>query len=346
MKRYWFNILMLFYLLSPLLSYRVVSSESETGIFNSGPVWSPDGKYIAFASGDGVDANVWIVNLTNYEFTNLTEGRATLDFDPQWSPDSKYLTYRGGLGNDFDVFLTAIDSKTPINLTKDYPFINAENRWSPNGQYLAINISPTLLGSELVLVDVNTLEITKLSSEIDLGFHHLAWLSDNQHIAFIGIADNFQFNGIWILNIETQQVAKLSDEFNYINIVGSPDRKFLAAAATHNGEIDIIVIDMENGIAKNITADIFSSDILAAWSPDSEKLVFSSRRSGHSDIWVINRDGSDALNLTNTPDRDLYPSWSPDGSMIAYEAVREDGSDIWIMNADGSNPINLTENME
>jgi hypothetical protein len=52
----------------------------------------------------------------------------------------------------------------------------------------------------------------------------------------------------------------------------------------------------------------------AAWSPTAEQIVFVSDDSGNDEIWVINRDGNDARQLTwNEWEWDKHPSWSPDG---------------------------------
>jgi Tol biopolymer transport system component len=58
------------------------------------------------------------------------------------------------------------------------------------------------------------------------------------------------------------------------------------------------------------------------------------------EIFVMEADGSDPVNLTNNPAPDLSPAWSPDGTRIAFER----DEDIWVMDADGSNPTNLTNN--
>ncbi|MBI1876656.1 MAG: PD40 domain-containing protein [Chloroflexi bacterium] len=81
-----------------------------------------------------------------------------------------------------------------------------------------------------------------------------------------------------------------------------------------------------------------------AWSPTREQIAFVSNDSGNDEIWVINRDGSGALQLT----RDLYswwdkhPSWSPDGSQIVFWSNRTGQRQIWVMNADGSNLYSLS----
>ena len=55
------------------------------------------------------------------------------------------------------------------------------------------------------------------------------------------------------------------------------------------------------------------------------------------DIWVMNADGSEQRNLTNTPDiREFDPAWSPDAIMIAF-LQGDPGviNQVMVMNADG-----------
>ncbi len=80
------------------------------------------------------------------------------------------------------------------------------------------------------------------------------------------------------------------------------------------------------------------------WSPVREQIAFVSNDSGNDEIWVINRDGSGALQLTRDEYSwwDKHPSWSPDGSQLVFWSNRTGRRQIWVMNADGSNLHSLS----
>ncbi len=85
---------------------------------------------------------------------------------------------------------------------------------------------------------------------------------------------------------------------------------------------------------------------VAGWGQADGKIAFLSDREGHSDVWVMNADGSDPVNLTKGRDC-ASPAWSPDGTKIAYigDIFDDDqyGGEIWVMDADGGNPQQLTD---
>ena len=77
---------------------------------------------------------------------------------------------------------------------------------------------------------------------------------------------------------------------------------------------------------------------VAGWGQAGDRIAFVSDREGTHDIWTMNVDGSDPVNLTQGREC-ASPAWSPDGMTIAYI----DSGEIWLMNADGSNPQQVTD---
>ncbi|GMQ85787.1 MAG: hypothetical protein BMS9Abin07_1355 [Acidimicrobiia bacterium] len=74
---------------------------------------------------------------------------------------------------------------------------------------------------------------------------------------------------------------------------------------------------------------------------DNGKIAFVSDRDGNSEIYVVDADGSDPVNLTSNPAADSAPSWSPDGRQIAFASDRDGERAIYVMNGDGTAPTRL-----
>ena len=92
---------------------------------------------------------------------------------------------------------------------------------------------------------------------------------------------------------------------------------------------------INSGLSRSLGEE---GDGFPAWSPDGERLAFSSARDGgNSEIYVMDADGSGQRRLTHTPEDEFFFSWSPDGEKIAYTAYDSDYNEkIWVMDADGS----------
>ena len=79
------------------------------------------------------------------------------------------------------------------------------------------------------------------------------------------------------------------------------------------------------------------------WSPDGQRIAFTSDRDGINAIYVMNADGSNQTRLTAAQiERNDEPAWSPDGQYIVFESRRDGNPEIYVMNADGSNQTRLT----
>jgi Tol biopolymer transport system component len=79
------------------------------------------------------------------------------------------------------------------------------------------------------------------------------------------------------------------------------------------------------------------------------RIVFSAEDEfGGLDLFIVNPDGTDLTNITNTPDvSESDPQWSPDGARIAFvSAPTTGGNDIWIMNPDGTGATGVTNTPE
>lgn len=133
----------------------------------------------------------------------------------------------------------------------------------------------------------------------------------------------------------------------------SPDGRSVAFANLRSGSRGISVVDVadalrDEGIIRIVTQT--GDDIpeeQPTWSPDGDRIAFSSQRDGTTDVWVVSVDGSHLRNLTpRSFALDEGPTWSPDGDQIAFGSTRslssDLGGDVYVMRSDGRNVRRLT----
>ena len=139
-------------------------------------------------------------------------------------------------------------------------------------------------------------------------------------------------------------------------MVGVGAQAQIAFMSQRDGNPEIYVMEADGGNQQRLTNNP-NNDLSPSWSPDGKRIAFVSNRDGHVhaihnwsmyEIYVMDADGGNLQNLTNSPQNDLSPSWSPDGKRIAFASW--DGKfidfvaayEIYVMDADGDNLQNLT----
>jgi Tol biopolymer transport system component len=84
------------------------------------------------------------------------------------------------------------------------------------------------------------------------------------------------------------------------------------------------------------------TDSIASLSPSGHRLAFLSNRSGESEIWVADPDGSHAVQLTSLARLPGFPRWSADGRLIAFHADPADRPAVMVVRAEGGQPAIVT----
>ncbi len=75
--------------------------------------------------------------------------------------------------------------------------------------------------------------------------------------------------------------------------------------------------------------------------PTTPKILFTSSRDGNYEVYIMNPDGSEQVNLTQHPAQDLQAVWSPTGEQILFVSNRHDfrprgTRELYLMDPDGS----------
>jgi dipeptidyl aminopeptidase/acylaminoacyl peptidase len=173
--------------------------------------------------------------------------------------------------------------------------------------------------------------------------------SANGQIAFVREGD------IWVMDADGANEANLTNtaDIHEGDPDRSPDGTHIAFTSRANpdaggfGEIYVMDADPSTDDAANLTNTLEFNEYQPSWAPSGGQLAFVREVPGEifseqPDIFVMDADGANATNVTQTDASELYPAWSPDGAEIAFAGVRDGGWEILTMDPNGQNEEILT----
>jgi len=78
-------------------------------------------------------------------------------------------------------------------------------------------------------------------------------------------------------------------------------------------------------------------------SPDGEKLVYQSARTGNYEIWMFDLSSNQEIKLTDHKGLDIKPDWSPDGKEIVFLSQRNGEWILMKLNLENRKTVRLTK---
>ena len=123
--------------------------------------------------------------------------------------------------------------------------------------------------------------------------------------------------------------------------LAAPPRAYVAPRVSPNGQRVVVAVsdeaehlwvyDLAAGASKQLT--FAAANRTPIWTPDGNRVTFSSNRNGPLNLFVVPVEGSGVPERLTTSDNLQLPgSWSPDGSVLAFVEQRPtSGRDIWML---------------
>ena len=315
------------------------------------PVWSPDGRHIAFCRIKEGETGIYIVPAiggaerrirdTHWEEREFYEvfwyfGRIS------WSPDGNSLAFsdRPFSNEPTSIFMLSLDNLAARRLTSPQLPGDYNPAFSPDGRTLAFN-----RGSQGV-TSVYTIDIAggaekRLISGAQYGWG-LAWTADGRDIVFAKAGWLASAGWLWKISRHGGEPERLQfgQEGTEPSIRGN---QLVYARQIANLAIWRRSLD---SLHSSHPADRFiaSTTIESGpqFSPDGGRIAFESTRSGAYEIWMCRSDGSDLIQLTHFNSVTGTPRWSPDGRQIVFDSRSPGNADIFVMDSVGSSLRRLT----
>ncbi len=104
---------------------------------------------------------------------------------------------------------------------------------------------------------------------------------------------------------------------------------------------ELYVVDYDGYNSKKITGDN-SINLFPKWSPDGEKIAYTTYKYGNPDLYMINKDGTGKKALSTFQGLNISPAWSPDGRELALTMSKGKSPNLYVININGEMQRKLT----
>jgi len=327
---------------------KLTASKEREGV--SAPVWSPDGKQVAYvAQRDG--------RLTAYRKAATGEGAEEQLYQhpganfllTDWSADGRYLIYSStDLGGGILFALPLEGERKPVELFRStFQVLGA--RISPDNRFIAYRSNET--GKNEIFVRTFNLTPNPSGGQWQVsnnegGLGLIFWKADGRELYYMG-ADR----GVKSVSVSTAPAFEFGKPRNLFNL---PEAIPVGGTPGGLGNISrdgervvfvvppaprlqtITILDRQGKTVKTVgEPGLYAQPSL---SPDGTRVAVSrnDRKTANNDIWVFDVATGKGTAVTNDMPPDNGPMWSPDGKQVLYVSNRPPYNGIYRKAADGS----------
>lgn len=276
--------------------------------------YSPDGSRMAIMDDWGSTA---ILDVATGKTDDFDEFLTQVSHFFNWFPDNPQILARDN-GDNLRL-VNPVNGERILLAVVDYGIIDGAAA-SPDGYKVVYSHgNDSNKPSEIRFVSADGRDST-LVFETSARPYSFSWSPDGKTIIFLeGGYVAMNADGSNLRSLDADPPAQCTIEYP----LWSPDSSTLAVVVTSDPPgafcqgwsekvfkgTNIYLIDVESGKSRPLLPDGSTGNIDPAWSPDGSQIAFISNRSGTSEAWVVNADGSGLRQMTKEGRYLRFPVW-------------------------------------
>ncbi len=293
--------------------------EIQSGHNDENPVWSRDGRMIAFERGTTDKKEIIIAGpdgvIIEKIYFQLSSNKGEIDFffpgimedisynsGISWSPAGDRFVFmsNGGSGN-YDLYLRELGKDLTTRLT-EHEEKDGHAQWSPNSDRIVF-VSGRKGKGDLYIMDLATKRDARITRG-EKSYLYPQWSPDGERIAMIyGSNENHDIYMIGDLSRPFESVRPLTTwEHDDLRPVWSPNGKKIAFYSNYNPDNDpkiwsLVVIDADGSGPSGgeaLAARVVARDVIPdiergpAWMPDSNRMIYvKNDRHSYNPIYMV-----------------------------------------------------------
>ena len=300
---------------SSLTVTQLTSRKKELGETGSSHArFSPDGKFVAYASTKDGISGIWLKQVGSGEpFRNRSE--QGIAASPIWSPDGQQIAYLSKRDTQNGIWTMPAFGGSPTLVKALDSFSSELIAWSKDGKIYFV------AQGNLYALDVDSQQISDLtkfdnSKPLDRSF---SMSPDNERIAYTDFKDEQM--DIWLMPKRGGQPARVTNnKAEDGKLVWTPDGQNILYSSKRNGIQQIFLAPLDGRAPVQLTVNDSDSEVLDV-SPDGTKILYATARD-ESDLWSVKLDRPKEIQLTSDIGVELWPAAAPDGKAVAFQVTQ------------------------
>jgi Tol biopolymer transport system component len=301
--------------------------------------YSPDGGDIFYVSQD-------VLFRVSTAGGGATKVLSDVQGPISFAPDGTQFTFVRVLNSGEALLIANLDGGGErVLATRKRPEFLMGPAWSPDGLLIACGSGVIAKNGQTSVIgfEVTTGQGRKISDQRWDVVDRVVWLPDGSGL----IASEAQGAGrqIWEIPYPPGEAHKVTGEPNSYSHLGlTADGKNLVALESAWQSRLWLIPNGDSSAAMPITSGEHRAAKDVSWTPDG-KILYASYVGSYCDIWIMNGDGTNQVQLTTNAGMNRQPQASSDGRFIVFSSNRagERASNVWRMDIDGKNPVQLTK---